>query len=126
MTNNHIEHLGPALIRPGRVNRKLKPSLAEEHMIRRMFLFAYGPQSMYVTGREHELCKMKKAEDRGLPGLAQRLVAKVTKLESSSAEITSLLLITKQSPTHSLARVETWMDRVRDGRNILDAIELYR
>lgn len=109
MTTNHIEHLDPALIRPSRVDTKVEFRLADEDMIHQMFFFVYDPQSINVTGddeSEHGVSRTRAEKLCDLPQLAQEFVAKVPKLEFSSAEIMSLLLANKQSPRHAIASVD--------------------
>lgn len=74
---------------------KFEFHLANGDIISQMFLFVYDSQPVKVT---------KEAEadhgvSRDLPRLAREFVAKIPKLEFSPAEIMSLSLANKQSPT---------------------------
>ena len=47
MTTNHVEHLDPALIRPGRADIRVEVQLANRDMISQLFIFIYssGPSN---------------------------------------------------------------------------------
>lgn len=124
MTTNQFEKLDSALIRPGRVDRKFEFPLADRDTIRQLFFFFYDPQLVKVSKEAEEAEETEDAEDAednksvscDLPQLAQEFVTKIPGNEFSPAEIISLLLASKQSPSRAVADIGAWMEDVRDER----------
>lgn len=100
MTTNHIEKLDPALIRPGRVDLRIKLSLADAAAAAKLFHFMYEPDGK--TQPE----KLKKAPK--LENLAKEFATKVPEHQFGPAQIMSYLLQHKDSPASALANAEEW------------------
>jgi len=120
MTTNHIERLDTALIRPDRVDMRVEFHPADEDIISQLFFFVYKSPSIDEekpgkgvdrTGTDNI------GKDCNLSRLAQEFVAKMPKLKYSSAEIMSVLLENKQSPSEAIASVERWTERIREERH---------
>jgi mitochondrial chaperone BCS1 len=74
MTTNHIERLDDALIRPGRVDRKVEFQLADKDTVTRLFRIVFTQSE----------------SDETVERLAADFIAKIPELEFSPAEILSL------------------------------------
>ncbi|EQL29692.1 hypothetical protein BDFG_07745 [Blastomyces dermatitidis ATCC 26199] len=111
MTTNHIEHLDDALIRPGRVDRKVLFQLADKKMCSRLFctVFKRSDGDHRNPGKE--------IDDETIQRLADEFAAKVPDQVFSPAEILlSFLLERKQSPTDAVADVENWVAKASKER----------
>jgi chaperone BCS1 len=111
MTTNHISRLDEALIRPGRVDKKVELGLADKEMITQLFfvIFKRSKEDVPGLGKQFE-------DDKTVERLAREFAAKVPKLEFSPAEVQSFLLAYKQSPRQAVDNVEAWMTRIREER----------
>jgi chaperone BCS1 len=108
MTTNHIERLDDALIRPGRVDRKVLFRRADKSMIFRLFCTVFK-QSDDDYRTSHTL-----ADDETVERLADEFVSKVPEQEFSPAEILSFLLERKRSPTDAVADAKDWVNKTRE------------
>jgi len=98
MTTNHIEKLDEALIRPGRVDKKVEFQYADCAMTSQLFDFVFQQDT-----------EDDRPDGTGLRDLRAMFVAKVPELEFSSAEILSHLLQYRQSPTAAVEHVGEWI-----------------
>lgn len=125
MTTNHIEHLDPALIRPGRADMRVEFQLADKDMVYQLFLFIYGSDPSNLI--EHDGSEDSADEDskdngtqiRELCQLAKELAAKIPEFEFSPAEIMSFLLANKHLPRRAVVDVDAWMEKSREERKKL-------
>ncbi|KAH8757125.1 mitochondrial chaperone BCS1, partial [Hyaloscypha finlandica] len=90
MTTNHTSRLDEALIRPGRVDKKVELGLADQNMMSDLFCLVFKPVPGDVAPPE--------ATQSEVPQLAKEFAAKVPELKFSPAGILSFLLEYKQSP----------------------------
>ncbi|KAK0628277.1 BCS1 N terminal-domain-containing protein [Bombardia bombarda] len=111
MTTNHIEKLDAALVRPGRVDKKVEFRLADMDMIIRLFNIVYKRLDKDVPQEGKRI-----EDDVTVERLANRFAAEVPKLEFSPAEILSFLLENKQSAAMALDHAQEWMTRTREER----------
>ncbi|KAI3528848.1 mitochondrial chaperone bcs1 [Colletotrichum abscissum] len=111
MTTNHIEHLDEALIRSGRVDKKIEFQLADADVTRKIFNTVFQQS-------EEELSDLDNREDSNeeVRRLAGQFAALVPELEFSPADIFSFLLANRDSPSGALAEVEGWVSRTREER----------
>ena len=114
---------------------KIEFQFADEEMVTRLFCFAYDPKlgksvggsDLMKSAEEHDPddslegdeTDKGKVEDEETLKLAEDFAAKVPKLESSAAEIMSLLLANKQSPRQAIDNVDAWIDKIREERKKL-------
>lgn len=125
MTTNHIKHLDPALIRPGRADMRVEFQLADRDMVYQLFLFIYGSEpSNFIKhdgseDRADEDGKDNVTQNREFRQLAKELAAKIPEFEFSPAEIMSFLLANKHLPHRAVANVDAWMEKNREERKKL-------
>jgi chaperone BCS1 len=100
MTTNYVERLDDALIRPGRVDRKIEFQLADKDIAGQLFRIVF------------------KASDSKINIMVERLAddfaGRVPASEFSPAEVLSLLLEHRHSPEDAVANVEGWVTTVRE------------
>lgn len=87
MTTNHLERLDPALIRPGRVDRRIEARLADAGMAHRMFLLFFPGQ----------IC------------LAQEFAENFRETPVSTAAIQGFLLLYRDEPETAVRRPVEWL-----------------
>ncbi|KAK2036378.1 mitochondrial chaperone bcs1 [Colletotrichum somersetense] len=111
MTTNHIEHLDEALIRSGRVDKKIEFQLADSDVIRKIF------NTVFLQSEE-ELPDLEKRTDSNeeILRLADQFAAQVPGLGFSPADLFSLLLANRDSPSGALAEVKGWVCRTREDK----------
>lgn len=102
MTTNYIERLDNALIRPGRVDRRVELSLANKGIICQLFRFIFKESNSL--------------DDKTVEQLADDFAGQVPESEFSPAEVLSLLLEHRLSPAAAVANVETWVARAGKGK----------
>lgn len=116
MTTNHIERLDRALIRPGRVDRKIEFRLAGRDMVAQTFSLVF---SRTEEEEEEEGQEDRAKENRRIEQLARDFAAKIPEGEFSPAELLSHLMEHKHSPSAAAGRVDEWIERTvgdRSGR----------
>ncbi|KAK0367670.1 mitochondrial chaperone bcs1 [Colletotrichum limetticola] len=108
MTTNHIEHLDDALIRPGRVDKKIEFGLADAEVIRKLFctVFEYSEKEMPDA-------ETRDKNNAGVRQLAVKFASVVPELQFSPADILSFLLANRGSPSSALTDAEGWLLRTR-------------
>ncbi|KAL2372524.1 hypothetical protein RJ035_005237 [Blastomyces gilchristii] len=117
MTTNHIERLDDALIRPGRVDRKVLFQLADEKMSYRLFCTVFKRSDEDDSNPEKKTDAEKKTDDEKIDRLAREFAAKIPDDLFSPAEILlSFLLERKQSPTDALADADSWVAKASKER----------
>ncbi|KAJ0298560.1 hypothetical protein Brms1b_013355 [Colletotrichum noveboracense] len=110
ITTNHIEHLDDALIRPGRVDKKIEFQLADTEVVRKLFCTVFEQS-------EEELPDLGSREKRNeeVRQLAVQFAGVVPELEFSPADILSFLLANRGSPSSALADAAGWVAKSRKG-----------
>jgi chaperone BCS1 len=116
MTTNHITRLDEALIRPGRVDKKVELGLADNKMTADLFCLVFKPVEGDVAlledaqsgeNREvHEVVVSQREEAERVERLAKGFAVKVPELKFSPAEIISFLLEHRKSPEEAIDNVE--------------------
>ncbi|KAF4609627.1 hypothetical protein G7Y89_g15828 [Cudoniella acicularis] len=97
MTTNHITRLDEALIRPGRVDKKVELGLADKEMTADLFYHVFKPVQEAVA-----LPKDAQSGDN----LAKEFASNVPELKFSLAEIFSFLIEHKKSPEEAIGNIE--------------------
>jgi chaperone BCS1 len=116
MTTSHITRLDEALIRPGRVDKKVELGLADNKMTADLFCLVFKPVEGDVAlpedaqsgeNREvHEATVSQMEEAERVKRLAKGFAVKVPELKFSPAEIFSFLLEHRKSPEEAIDNVE--------------------
>lgn len=122
MTTNHIKHLDPALIRPGRADVRVEFKLTDKDIISQMFFFIYSSGTSGLVQRDESENsasgdgEVNVTHEDKLCQLAEEFAAKIPDFEFSPAEIMSFLLVNKHSPVRAVADVGAWMEEIREER----------
>ena len=122
MTTNHITRLDEALIRPGRVDKKVELGLANKEMTADIFRLVFRPVEGDVALLEdaalredaqsgenrkvHEAVMSQREEAESFERLEREFGVKMPELKFSPAEILSFLLEYKKSPGEAIDNVE--------------------
>jgi len=116
MTTNYITRLDGALIRPGRVDKKVELGLADSQMVADLFCLVFKPKEGVATlskdahlGENRtglEAAVSQSEDDNRVELLAEKFTAKVPELKFSPAEIFSFLLEYRKSPEEAIHNVE--------------------
>lgn len=107
MTTNHITRLDEALIRPGRVDKKVELGLADNKMTADLFCLVFKPVEDDVAFTEDaQVAVSQREEAERVERLAKGFAVKVPELKFSPAEIFSFLLEHRKSPEEAIHNVE--------------------
>lgn len=100
MTTNYVDRLDNALIRPGRIDRKVEFELASKTDIAQLFSFIYGRSKGGDVAVDSPTIK----------GQAERFAALVPASTFSQAELISYLLKYRDRPDEALQNCQVWVD----------------
>jgi chaperone BCS1 len=116
MTTNHITRLDEALIRPGRVDKKVELGLADNTMTADLFCLVFKPVQEDVALPEDaqsgdntkvdEAAASQREEAERVEQLAKEFAGNVPELKFSPAEIFSFLMEHRKSPEEAIGNVE--------------------
>ncbi|KAK7464358.1 hypothetical protein VKT23_006525 [Stygiomarasmius scandens] len=124
-TTNYIDRLDPALLRPGRIDKKLQYGLATKEQAAALFLQFY-PESQSQNlvpedpeGLPEDMHRMLKSEcpfAQIITQLSELFASRVPLNEFSTAELQGYLLTWKKQPYRAAAAVEEWIQGERAER----------
>ena len=116
MTTNHITRLDEALIRPGRVDKKVELGLADHKMTADLFCLVFKPVQGDValpkdTGlgdntTVYEAVVSQREEAERVEQLAKEFTSNVPELKFSAAEIFLFLIEHRKSPEEAISNIE--------------------
>ncbi|KAJ5288354.1 hypothetical protein PENANT_c105G01098 [Penicillium antarcticum] len=108
MTTNHIDKLDPALIRPGRVDKKVKFQLADREVTMQIYKFIFG-QPTEQSSKKTSHAK----DDPSIERQAIEFARRVPEEQLSPAQIISYLLQHRHMPRAALTNVGKWVEALR-------------
>ena len=117
MTSNSPDNLDPALVRPGRIDRKVLFGYCSKEVLTKLFshIFEKAPEEIaegeVVSEVEHDIA-----------ALAEEFAAKIPDDKLTPAEVQGYLLVHREDPVAAVAEVEEWakstIERKAAGTNV--------
>lgn len=116
MITNYVNHIGPALIRPGRVDKMVEFGLASREMLLGLFRYIYMtlPNETDGAGEKVEVT----TENQDTQEIQQQAVVfadRMPEMKYSPAKILSFLTAHKRSPRDAVDNIISWVERGGEG-----------
>ena len=122
MTTNHVEHLDPALTRPGRIDYIVHFQNITTELAEQMFRSFYSTQDLEISEsqpikdyvkRKLSSCDYPSSEQE-LARLAVSFASKIPSGEFSPAQLQGYLLMHKYRPDKAIDNVYSWIQYERE------------
>ena len=107
---NFVDHLDPAILRPGRIDRKIQYKLATKQQAIALYNRFY-PESHTTLKSKEDLSPSEKIE--AIQRLAEDFAQGVPEHEFSTAELQGYLLTCKREPEQAVQGVSKWVVQER-------------
>ena len=120
---NFVDYLDPAILRPGRIDRKIQYKLATKQQAIALFCRFY-PESHTTVKSKEELSPSEKIS--AIQALAENFAQGVPEHEFSTAELQGYLLTCKMEPERAVEGVSEWVEQERKDRADREAREAER
>ena len=106
MTSNSPDSLDPALVRPGRIDRKVLFGYASSEVIRKLFvhIFSKAPEEQLEADKAEE-CQ------HDIPALAEKFADIVPPNKLTPAEVQGYLLVHREDPVDAVTEAEPWVQK---------------
>jgi len=128
-TTNYIENLDPALLRPGRIDRKVQYYFADKTQAKALFIRFYpashttlsselsiSPSGSEVVSEKSPAVMNISERQSAMVELAEKFASQVPEREFSTAELQGYLLSCKKNPERAVSGVDEWVEVERKER----------
>lgn len=110
---NFVDHLDPAILRPGRIDRKIQYKLATKQQAIALFCRFY-PESHTTLKSKEDFSPSEKILE--IQTLAEKFAEGVPEHEFSTAELQGYLLTCKKEPEQAVEGISEWVAQERKER----------
>ena len=128
---NYIENLDPALLRPGRIDRKVQYYLATQKQAEALYIKFYpashtvlnsklstSPSDPNADPEKNPVIMDISERQSALVELAKKFASQVPEHEFSTAELQGYLLMWKKSPEGAVSGISEWVETERKDRKV--------
>ena len=117
MTSNSPDSLDPALVRPGRIDRKVLFGFASKEVIAKLFTHIFEKSSEELLGGEA-------TSQHDITALAEAFAANLSADKLTPAEVQGYLLVHRDDPLGAVAEAAEWAEKTLEtkakGANVAD------